>query len=243
MKFSSFTLNRIAKITFFIFTITFLILLFYYHFQIPNYYVNKELAFEAINNGVGIIEVNRLYRNKEYFFQNGLFHVCTFTFVALVIMYLFNNKYVKNLINIKPYISTALSYIFLNLSYVVWAHFTMNIFEIELKKFVYPANADSIMIPILGTYMLLSFLAFLYYPIVNIFNFIVFNTKISNKFLIIMYKVLFCIFVVDILINLDAQYSSNIIIIYIIKIGYLILLQQSIDKLKSKYDISLSSER
>ena len=234
MFYCKFTLKNLIKFSCIFFILTFLILFLYYHFQIPDYYADREIAFQAINNGMSAIEVNKLYRNKEYLFQNGLFHICTFTFILLIVLLVIGNKYVQKVIGLKPYIITIISYIFLNMAYPIWSKFAMNIVEIELKKYVYPANADSIMIPILGTYALLTLSAFLYYPIVNIFNFIVFNTKISSKILIVTYKIIFCILILNILFDILTVYSINFGIIYLIEICYLIVVKISIDKLKSK---------
>ena len=230
-KYNEIKLYKFVKWTF---LLTLLILVFC-HFRVPDYYTNRELAHAALTTNPDItqLEFNNTYRNPYYFFYNFLFHICAISFEVILLRFFYNTNLVKRIIEIK-WLEHTLRFLYLNVAYPIWAILTMVIVELELKNYIYVSVADSIMIPLLGAYALLYILAFLYYPIVNIFNFIVFNTKITNKFLVLIYKILFVIMALNILINMTTKFNIFFIAIHFLEIIYLWIVIQSINRLQNK---------
>ena len=227
------------KIILFVLIVSFLILLLGYHFELPNYYnESRDVIWQYIvkHPDISDLDVLRCFGNRQYWLQNGLFHIMTISCELLIIFLILNNHKIKTFFNIHRRVKIVLIYCFLNIAYIIWMNLCVKIVEIELNKYVYTSISDSIMIPIMGTYFLLFCVAFLYYPIVNIFNFIVFSTKISNKFLVVVYKIMFFILILCILNGMSALYNNNFICMHLISLIYLVVLYLSIKELEYKQD-------
>ena len=213
-----------------------LILYFCFGFHNSTYFIDKKAAYLFINDSSNTItnDVFSLYGNKGYFLHNGLLHVLTFGTVLLLFSVLFNVKSYKNFVNINILSNKIFLYVYLNIIYPLWMYYTQKVIEAEIEKYVYPVHADSLGIAYLGIYVLLFFIGILYYPIVNIFNFIVYNTKYVSKFLILVYKVLFVAFMLYIILNMTCQYVFDYFFIYIIEIIYLLIILNAIHHLTLK---------
>ena len=207
-----------------------------YRFKMPDFYIDRDAANLYINSASDVTQSQlfALYGNKSYFLHNGLLHIFTFYFVLFIFSFLFKIQSYNQFYNIKILSNKFFLYIYLNIAYPFWMYFTQKMNIVEMEKYVYPAQADNLYIATFGTYFLLFIIGVVYYPLVNIFNFIVHDTKFVNKLTIIIYKSLFVLMLLYIVSNMSYQYIFDYYFLYIIEILYLLIVLNTINYLTCK---------
>ena len=166
-----------------------LILLLGCHFQVPDFYTNRELA-DNIAQTVMPMEVDNAVKhllNPKYDFYNIIFQIWGYFVVAIIFSIIFKIKEFKDFKGIKIFNKKLFVYLWLNFSYIFWCLFYVLGNMIDLYKYVYNGAADSMGIPLFTTIAVLTFIGIIYYPVMNILSFITFNTRIKRKFYIILW--------------------------------------------------------
>jgi len=229
-------INKFLNISLIIALISLLVLLFLYHLNIPAYYIDKNAAWEFINKNpdATISQLNSQFKNPQYDFQNGLFHILSISGGLFFLCLVIKSKICENMTVRKICFNKFLIYLLWNILYIIFAHFSVITTVIELEKYVYPATADSMGIPEFFISAFYYYAGFIYYPVINILTFIVYNTKFSNKFLVLIYQAFFILLMLDMIMKIFSQFSPHYIILYFVYISYLLLISDSIRYLHNK---------
>lgn len=161
-----------------------LILLIGTHFQMPDYYTNYEAAHHAvqITDKVQAIKAVEGFKNVQYKIFNPIFHLFALSSIILLITLIFRTKTFKDLSNIKLLKNKKFIYSWINLSYIPYAILWLGHYMANLGIYVYPIHSDSMGIPFFSAFLTMCSLALLYFPIMNILFYIIYNTKICQKF-------------------------------------------------------------
>ena len=216
--------------------LTIILLIVFNVAEMPDYYIDKNAAYLFVNNSseVSTNQVFSLYGNKNYFLHNGLLHLITFSSILFIFLFLFKIKTYKELCDVKIFSNRIFLFIYLNIAYPIWMNLTQRVCEVDIEKYVYPIHADSICIAFMGIYFMLFLVGIIYYPLVNIFNFVIYNTKFVNKFIIIIYEILFVLLLLYVIANMFCQYTYEYYFLYVVEITYLFIVLNSINYLIKK---------
>jgi len=166
------------------FLLSSLILLLCTHFNLPDYYTNRQLALDVANN-VAVSEVSSAtagYENINYKIYNPIFQLWGIFGILLLFTSVFKINEFKKIFNIKFFEHKSIIYLFANLNYIIYAACLMPVYMQDLDKFVYNRYADSMGIPFFGMLFSLIFFALIYYPVVNFLLFVTCNTDIKSRF-------------------------------------------------------------
>lgn len=161
-----------------------LVLLVGCHFQFPDFYTNRELA-DQIAQTVSPKDVGQAVNhlvNPQYNIFNWIFQiwgwiVTLFIFAACFRVNEFKKFKTLNVLNKKLF-----TYLWINISYIIWSYAYVSGYMIDLEKHVYNGAADSMGIPFFGMLVMLTFIGIIYYPLMNLLSFVTFNTKIKRIF-------------------------------------------------------------
>ena len=193
------------------------------------YYSDKEMAYSAVQ-GLSYedgLKASAKYINKFYWVYNTLCHIWGLFIAGIFIVV------TKNLLDfLKDRESYNICkkiciYLWINLSYVVWANLSMLSFMKDIQKEVLDSCHDSIGIPLIGAWVCIMFLAMLYYPIINIITFFAYNITLNNKFFNIVFIIIslfmILIFSLNIYSSIMLSFIPESIIVNIINIVWLML--------------------
>ncbi len=160
----------------------------FYQFSAPDYYIDKKAAFEMINSSLSIshADIDAKYSNPLYLKQNALLQSFLFVLTLMLVSICFRFNSWKDFFQLDKFSNKKFVYLFVNLSYPIWAFFEICSYMVDLDKYVYPAHADSMGIPLFNAVFSLTFLGLMYFPLLNFFTFIIYNTKITNWFYVLM---------------------------------------------------------
>lgn len=193
------------------------------------YYLNKELAYSAVQ-GLSYkegIKVAAKHINPFYWIYNYLCHIYTF-FVSIFIVYVFS-KAIKMLQN-KKYFNIYKNFaifLWINFSYYIWAIIKIDLLMNDLNREVLDSCHDSLGIPLLGMGVMFIFIALIYYPSINFLTFFSYIKKIKNRFFnitfILMSLVMLLCVLIDIYSNFIIDFLLKSIIINILDIVWFIL--------------------
>ena len=226
------------KIFFIALTIICLVILFFvYNFEVVPYYTDKSVAEELLNSSLNmtIQQVDSVYLNRRYFFFNGLYHISVICACCSFYALIFNIRCFNDFLNIKIIKNKIFSYSFINVFYLFWAFYMQKILEIDLAKYIYYNNADSFGVAFFCIALVLLLFGVMYYIFINILNFIVYNTKIANKFFIWLYRIILLCFLLYMMSVYTIQFSWYFVIIYLLELLFIIYLLNSIVFLKNKF--------
>lgn len=213
-----------------------LIIIFWTHFSLPNYYIDKNAAWEAANS-VAVSEAasaTAVYENAKYKIFNPIFQLWGLLGVFTLFALIFKIKEFKTLFNIKFFEHKSIIYLFANLNYIIYAACLMPVYMQDLDKFVYNMSADSMGIPFFGMLFSLIFFALIYYPVVNFLLFVTYNTDIKNKFYNFIYILSAIWLVVDWYGVLIMKFSYLTIILNLIYLTWFTLIIYSYKKITAK---------
>lgn len=193
------------------------------------YYLNKELAYSAVQ-GLSYeegIKVSAKYINPFYCIYNFLCHICTFLVAIFVVFISFKTlKMLQNKKHLNIYKKFSI-FIWINFSYYIWAIITIDLLMNDLNKEVLDSCHDSLGIPLLGMGVMFIFIALIYYPAINFLTYSSYIKKIKNRFFniifILMSLVMLICVLIDIYSNFVIDYLPKSIIINIIDIIWFIL--------------------
>jgi len=221
--------QNILKKPLFVFTFLLILLLFILfflcNFEIPEYYIDKELAQNFVNNcsGTECFMLEQLYKNKTYNLYNFFFHSFSLSLALCLVTLFFNIKNWGNFINNPFLYNKFFIYAYVNFAIIPFLFLFKKIIEMSLFSQIYPSIADSYMIAILGIHFAACIFILIYYPLVNILCFIVCNTKFTNKFLISLLTFITLLIFTSFVLDLPNIFSWWCIILDFIKIIYLLI--------------------
>lgn len=179
-----------------------LVLLFGCNFQLPDYFLNRELA-EQIAQSVAPFEVSQSVKhllNPKYDIYNVIFQLWGWGVVLLVFSACFKVNEFRKFKELTVLNRKLFAYLWVNISYVVWIIAYVFAYMIDLEKYVYNGAADSMGIPLFEMIGTLTFIGIIYYFVVNLLLIVTFNTKIKRifyNFLWILVFLFFCVLVPD----------------------------------------------
>lgn len=219
-----------------LFFLSSLILLLCTHFNLPDYYTNRQLALDVANT-VAVSEVSSAtvgYENINYKIYNPIFQLWGIFGILLLFTLIFKINKFKKIFNIKYFEHKSIIYLFANLNYIIYAVCLMPVYMRDLDKFVYNMSADSMGIPFLGMLFSLIFFALIYYPVVNFLLYVTYNTDIKSKFYNFIYILSAIWLIVDWYGILTMKFSYLTIILNLIYLTWFTLIIYSYKKITAK---------
>lgn len=169
------------------------------------------------------IETGYIVKTEPYL--NIIFHICSI-FSALFIVYCYKKHFLKDfLLNLNNKKHRFIINSWVNISYLIYAHYTFASTTYNLKLILHklPAEADSISIPIFSTIILLFILAIFYYIFMNIFLKKVFNSHILTRSVNIICPILILFAIIDIFGRINSVYYYHDLILDILAIIWIVI--------------------
>ncbi|MBE7703784.1 MAG: hypothetical protein E7Z89_07030 [Cyanobacteria bacterium SIG28] len=203
----------------------------------PQFILDQEGArhFLDANRNIPYSEIISRFGNNGYYLQNIIMQIFMIFLSFFLVCCCFNIKIWNNFIDLTIFSNKKFVYFFINLSYPIWT-FCQTFSDLaDMEKHVYPSSADSMGIGLFGTIFLLMFMGMIYYPLVNFFTIITYNTKVSN-FLYIICDVLAILGIVFwwIAVNVDSIFSWLLLPQYMIYLISILILVSAIRFLSRK---------
>lgn len=223
------------KIVFFILVLLFSLILFpSCHFNIPDFWVNKENAFSILNNGAEYSNVFKLYGNPHYFSLTFCLHGFTISIILLFISTILSFKNWEDFMNNKIFQNKYLVIVLTNILYPLWFKLELILLGLDLNKHIYNSLNDTTFIGIMGAYALLFVIGIIYYLVINVLNFIIYFTKFSSKYVINFLKLVVIIFCLLIIQGMCCQFSWLYVYLYSINTLWLLIIAGYIKFLQLK---------
>lgn len=158
-------------------------------------------------------------------YLNIIFHICSI-FSALFIVYCCKKHFLKDfLLNLNNKKHRFIINSWVNISYLIYAHYTFASTTYNLKLMLHklPAEADSISIPIFSTIILLFILAIFYYIFMNIFLKKIFHSHILTRSVNIICPILILFAIIDIFGRVNSVYYYHDLILDILAIIWIVI--------------------
>lgn len=161
-----------------------LFLLISVHFQLPDFYTNRQAAFDAaqIANSHETTQALMKFENIRYKIFNPIFQIFSLIAALLCFSAIFKVDTLNNLLQNKIFRNKTFIYCWINLTYIPYAIMWVNQYMNEIEQYEYNAMADSMGIPFFNSILSMAAIALWYYPIANFLVYITYNTKICRKF-------------------------------------------------------------
>lgn len=180
-------------------TLIFTIILFAgIHFNLPEFYTDRNSAYELAQiNPDTVRAATAGLENSAFKLYNFIFQLWGWSVILTIFTVIFKicdfGKF-KNLTFLK---NKYFIYLWVNLSYIIYALCYVPVYMADLEKYVYHRYADSMGIPFFGILFAFVFLALAYYPVMNLLIWVTYNTKIRRKF----YSFLYILGILGIILN------------------------------------------
>lgn len=161
-----------------------LVLVYCTHMQVPDFYANKELADKIAQE----VPHNMIYTTTQHLITphynviNALFHTWAWLITFLVFCLIFKIKAFSDFKELKLLNKKLFAYLWVNLSYPIFAHCYIFYYMLDLNEYVYNHASDSMGIPFFVMYIFFIMLALIYYPLANFLVFITYNTNVPRIF-------------------------------------------------------------
>lgn len=203
--------------------------------QIPDFYTNRDLAFQAaqLSPEKSNLILKQLH-NKSHYFYNTLFHLWGWLITFLIISIVFKIKTFSDYIKMFKLKNKKFIYLWLNLSYIIYACCWLPAFMSDLRKYEYNTFHDSFGIPFFNTILHLFFFMLIYYPVTNLLFYAIYNTKIKKAFYFITLILLLIYFAISIISNTFMLFTYWQIGLNIFNLMWIFLIISGINFLKHK---------
>lgn len=152
--------------------------------QAPDFYTNRALA-ERIAQEVSYeqtFEATEHLINPYYGLFNGLYQIWAWLLIIFAFCLIFRVNNFMRFSELKVLNRKLFAYLWVNLSYLIFAYCFLNAFMTDIAKFVYNGSQDSFGIPYVSMCLFLIMFAIIYYPFANFLVFITYNTKVRRIF-------------------------------------------------------------
>ncbi len=203
-------------------SLLFLLFLFYkVHLQLPDFYLDREAAFEFVQTldpHFDVNDISKKFGNPIHPVYNFLFKILAINLSFLLFVLIFNIKKWRNFKNIALFKNVIFVILWINISYILMCGFHLASCEADIGKHVYHSGADSMGIPYFMLMGLCFVFSFVYYPCVNLLFYIIYMTRFKNVF----YSILCYFAMVPILLYLK-DLTFNRIFIWQDVLGYFYL--------------------
>lgn len=170
-----------------------LVLLCSCHFHFPDFYTNRELAWQiaqTVTPGEVSGAVKHLV-NPRYNIYNWIFQIWGWMVVLFIFSVCFRVNKFKKFKELSVLNRKLFAYLWINISYLVWGFAYVSGYMIDLEKYVYNWAADSMGIPLFSMVVTLTFVGIIYYLVLNLLSFVTFNTKIKRLFYNFLWAMIF----------------------------------------------------
>lgn len=170
-----------------------LVLLFSCHFHFPDFYTNRELAYQIAQTVTPseVPEAVKHLLNPKYNIYNWIFQIWGWGVTLLVFSACFKINEFKKFKELTVLNRKLFVYLWINLSYLIWCFAYVLGYMIDLEKYVYNGAADSMGIPFFSMIVMLTFIGIIYYPTINLLSLVTFNTKIKRIFYNFLWAIIF----------------------------------------------------
>jgi len=205
-------------------------------FHFPDYYINREFA-NQLANSVSKDEVNQTIKsliNPNYKIYNMLFHLWGWALTVFSYTIIFRINNFLDFKNLKFLNKKLFVYTWINVSYIIFSIFYTISFMTNIMMYVYHWSADSFSIPLFTIFFAFVFGAIIYYPLVNILFYIVYNTRINRLFYKIILVLGFVFILLLIFSNITYKFTYINLILNFYYLMWLIFIAYSIWYMKTK---------
>lgn len=154
------------------------------NFILPDFYNNREQAL-ALAQTVSPSDVGAATASLEslqHKIFNTVFQIWGWLIVLLLFIFSCKIDFFRSFSNIKIFKNKIFIYLWINLSYLLYCICYIPAYMTDLEKYVYNSYADSMGIPFFTELFISIFIGLIYYPVINVLFFIVYNTKIKGRF-------------------------------------------------------------
>ena len=177
---------KTPRLVFLASSLLFLLFLFYkVHLQLPDFYIDREAAFEFVQTLDPHFDVNDIsekFGNPIYPVYNFIFKILAINLSFLLFVLVFNVKKWRNFKNIALFKNVIFVILWINISYILMCVFHLASCEADIGKHVYHYGVDSMGIPYFMLMGLCFVFSFVYYPIMNLLFYIIYMTRFKNIF-------------------------------------------------------------
>jgi len=166
-----------------------------------DYYIDREKAQITIDNGYNgsytkeLVNKLNLLVNKKFYPINISYNFLTLSILAILLIFLLRIKNYKNFLSLPAVSNKLIIFLWINLSYILFAYLFLEKFMSDLEIEVLPGVADSMGIPLFIMIGTLTTIAIPYYLITNTIFFITYRKtrglKTDLSQLLLFYKPLF----------------------------------------------------
>ena len=161
-----------------------LVLLIINGLKLPEYYINKGIAWQFMQtlpiNSQQAEAMQKL--NPRYNLINSLFKIWAWLVSFSIVIVVTKIKTWSDFKNLPIIENKKFIYVWINISFILFAISALISTMNDLSKYVYPSGTDSIGIALFFMIGFMVMIAIIYYPLINLLFFIIYNTKITNKF-------------------------------------------------------------
>ena len=210
-----------------------------FHFTFPEYFTNKEMADQIIQDIHITDKVKALvpFINPLYYIYNYMCHI----FACLIALFIFSiifklNKF-SSFKNIKIFSNKLFLYIWVNFSYVIYGICSYFFLVADSESPVYrqyPDHAETF------AYVVICILPFLvaifYYPIMNFLLSLTYNMQIKNKFTLYSWFLCLLILIFAIILGINSYFIYIYILVYLYYILWFVIILYSIRYITCKCD-------
>lgn len=197
-----------------------------YDFKIPDLYIDRQSAWQAIQDipSNEIVGVLKPFVNDQYYICNSLFNLLSWSIILLLFSVGFRITDYRQIFKLKIFNNKIFAYVWTNLSYLIWGYAIIPATMSELEMHVYKATADSFGIPLVMLGVMVYILGYIYYPIMNIIMYLTFNVNLNSKFIKWIYFVLIFILFIDIFGVFRSKFTYYTLIINFIQFVWLLFI-------------------
>lgn len=221
-----------------------LVLAFCVHFEVPDFYIDREAAFNLAQTVAArnVRETISHLENIQYKIFNPVFQIWGWVISLLFLSVCFKISNFKNIKDIKIFHNKKFIYFWINLSYPIYSACLITMYMIHLERRVYSTAADSMGIPFFTMMFSLLFFALIYYPAANLLFYLVYNTKIKRKFYDLLFILcgLYTIYNIIYVCGMKFTYFHLFTDIYFAI--WIMLIVDGLKELRRKRQISLSTK-
>lgn len=204
------------------------------HFNIPEYYNDRQLAQSFASNASLNIdeiseEINKLI-NPKFKFYNKIFQMWGLIITLFIITLIFKINKFEKFLHLK--LKKNFIYLWLNIAYIVYAICFWNSFIFNLNSEVYYWASDSIMIPMVIVFACIFYFGIAHYIINNILTFLTYN-KFKHNLLQVIWIINGIWTLLLILSNITAKFTYFNLVMNFCNFVWLIIILYSIKLVKN----------
>lgn len=225
IKLVNFFKNPILFSAFIIVTIV-LVLKIGYDFKIPDLYIDRQSAWQAIQDipSNEITGVLKPFVNTQYYMCNSLFNTLSWFIILFLFSLCFKITNISQILKLNIFNSRLFAYVWTNLSYLIWGYAVIPATMSDLEIQVYKSTADSFGIPLVMLFLAVVFMGLIYYLIMNIIMYLTFNKNFNSKFMRWIYFILIFILFIDIFDVFRSKFTYYTLVINFVHFGWLLFI-------------------